>query len=497
MKSAPLSFVIALLSTMIASQPPAPAQQPPSTAELEQLLLESEIGPAIDPEELREALIDFVIRAQGAAGNLQYLADVVGKIRDLDRAALVQFIGALPNPEQYLASIRSLGRGRTAAPAPHGPNGPDVPERQRVRADSTRVSSAATALFDPDYAPILNADGSDSTYREVFLNPLFQDGYISSSSANTERCDWNTSADLTRTLTATQIAANIAQAVCTIAACDPTGIVCASVCGPYSVAVAALESLQLLAKACEEHEAGVNGAEIQAAYENTKIIAGQVDDVIDTVDQVQSATTSLQSSLSAHDAAIQNAISVHDGTIKDAIANHDAAVTSQISVHDATVDATIDTHNTTILARSALARSLSPAAWRTTSTCCRPSSTSRWRCARSTSTWSRSRRAVRTRDASCSPPPRAVAPSTSRSPGFGWWSRMGPTWSTSSPMRRSLWTSVQSREPRGRRHSPDPVGVPEVSGGPLPPPTGPPPRRASAIRPVRPRTPSLVQSATT
>ena len=63
-----------------------------------------------------------------------------------------------------------------------------------------------------------------------------------------------------------------ADSLCVVAGCDPTGVVCAIVCGALELASIALEVAAIPVELCDIHAGNVNSAEIEAAYENSLLI---------------------------------------------------------------------------------------------------------------------------------------------------------------------------------------------------------------------------------
>ena len=68
---------------------------------------------------------------------------------------------------------------------------------------------------------------------------------------------------------------------CVVAGCDPTGIGCAVTCGILETAKVALKLAAVPLEACDVHQGAIDGAEIEATYENTLGLVGDVSHVHD------------------------------------------------------------------------------------------------------------------------------------------------------------------------------------------------------------------------
>ena len=129
----------------------------------------------------------------------------------------------------------------------------------------------------------------------------------------------------------------IAEAACSVAGCDPTGIfVCLPVCGATEIVKLAVLTLKQPIDWCAAHGAGVDSAEIEAVYENSLLILDEAD--------------ALAAALAAHDANIDGDLAAHDANIDGDLATHHANISSQLATHDADLKLQLATHDADIKA---------------------------------------------------------------------------------------------------------------------------------------------------
>ena len=105
-------------------------------------------------------------------------------------------------------------------------------------------------------------------------------------------------------------------------------------------------------EACDVHQSAVDGAEIEAIYENT---LGVVGDVAHLHTDLGTHDTDLKAALSAHDANIDGDLVMHDSDMKAALATHDsnlmthdAEMKAALAAHDANIDGDLQQHDADI-----------------------------------------------------------------------------------------------------------------------------------------------------
>jgi hypothetical protein len=111
----------------------------------------------------------------------------------------------------------------------------------------------------------------------------------------------------------------IAQFACTVGTCFP--LACAFVCGPVEIAAAAYQILSIPLKCADAWDAQIDSAEIQAAYENARIVLGDL-------------------------AAEASALATHDAWVRAKmleITGSGTALAENLAVHDAWVKAMLGT----------------------------------------------------------------------------------------------------------------------------------------------------------
>lgn len=108
-----------------------------------------------------------------------------------------------------------------------------------------------------------------------------------------------------------------AEPTCVVSGCDPTGIICAIDCGIVSVAMVVYNGLKVGVEACEKHDGNVNGAEIEAAYENSLSDSSGIAD--------------LSQDLSSHDARIRSQLSSQHSSMSAMVGQHDALMQARLA----------------------------------------------------------------------------------------------------------------------------------------------------------------------
>jgi hypothetical protein len=111
---------------------------------------------------------------------------------------------------------------------------------------------------------------------------------------------------------------------CVVAGCDPTGIVCGVACGILETAKVALKIAAVPLEACDVHQGAIDGAEIEATYEDLLQLLGLSHDIYGIVSDETNFTD--DSELTVHDTSVKNAVSTHDSDVKALLADLQAGV---------------------------------------------------------------------------------------------------------------------------------------------------------------------------
>ena len=183
-------------------------------------------------------------------------------------------------------------------------------------------------LFSPAYPVGGNYDTFTATLSGF---GLLSDGPDAGTATNDERCDSDGEA-------AQQIALATEKVICVLAELAADAIIepisrgvafgVAAVCQEVVVAT------EITIAQCDLQDALVDGAEIEAAYENSKIISTQVTEVSVELD---AHNTNIEGEISAHNTNIENEINVHHIDISNKLNVHDGDIKTAISVHDADI----------------------------------------------------------------------------------------------------------------------------------------------------------------
>jgi hypothetical protein len=218
-----------------------------------------------------------------------------------------------------------------------------APVVQAANILTPRGALLMTALYPPDYPT--------GAFYDEWVAGLPGLGLISDGngdgSLKDERCSFDGEAGLQLTGVLLKAGAIVGDVLCNsivVILGEGTNL-------PFCVAAGLLHAGDLandtIAKQCDSQDANVNSAEIEAAYENSKIISGQLDGI---VTQIETHDTDLKTALATHDTDLKAALATHDTAIKTALATHDTAIKTALSTHDAAIKAALHTHDVDIKA---------------------------------------------------------------------------------------------------------------------------------------------------
>ncbi|MBI2212335.1 MAG: hypothetical protein HYU52_01700 [Acidobacteria bacterium] len=253
--------------------------------------------------ELQQALYDALVVIE-KAGKLDSTASDGLYWNNPDVA---QALEAMPNKEQFLAATRGIVRLSQVARS----GGQAATEESPISASGESGSSA----YPPNY-PDTSTD-----VDWLVLHPL---GLVSN---NHTRCAGSGFAYYQAALVGANISLTAAQLACDASGCDPTGIVCISVCGATKIVQAAYLVAKVPVDACESWDAKIGAAENEASFRNSGTMLSDLsahDDRIRALLATQSsASAELSATLQAHDAAVKSLI---------------AGFSARLNLHDASLD---------------------------------------------------------------------------------------------------------------------------------------------------------------
>jgi hypothetical protein len=252
--------VVALVLTLLPGLAvPALAQN--STALSTAALTPEDLLVAVDPAALEEFRADLELlalildRQVGDAVNTPSLSQ---KIRGLSHQELVAFFHLMP-PEGLDTAVKAMADGVAKGLANQG-----TPRR----GGSKVIVGTNDAEFEPGYPEGPNYD--------VFTATLTGLGAISDSDSdgqiNDERCTDQYEAGLQIAIAVAAVANSAAQGACAIAGADPTGIATAVACAISTATDLVQVSIEIAIAQCDFQSGAVDSAELQAAYENTRIL---------------------------------------------------------------------------------------------------------------------------------------------------------------------------------------------------------------------------------
>lgn len=204
------------------------------------------------PEEVQQGMSGILYEIEQAAGIGHEASEGISRLDEQSKKALYD---AVDDKAKFINAVNSaMQRIEAAKTAPL-----EAPESSTVPAPE---ASAATP-FTPNYPPTYSA-----AYNIVKTLGL--------TSSNEERCDGVGLEIYEDTFYAAEKVADVGDAACTLAGCDPTGIGCAIVCGVVETYKLAVLVAKIPLDSCDKHSAGVDSAEVEAGYENS---TGTLDDL--------------------------------------------------------------------------------------------------------------------------------------------------------------------------------------------------------------------------
>ena len=272
----------------------------------------AENSEAFSPEEFRDRMVDWAIASELANPSGENLAF---KINVLTNEQITEWIATIDDPAAFLGSLERVTMlldEREADKYLTSDLESDTDERSTLLSPTT-----PTVLFPPDYPP------GSGPYKDTIIDAIA--GFGISGASSTNRCDASDWGDYVGVWWPLNTGIDALDGACVVAACDPTGIACAIACGILETAKVALKVAAVPLEACDVHQGAIDGAEIEATYENTK---GLVSDV-----------SHLHEDLAEHDANIDGDLAAHDANIDGDLAAHDANIDGDLVQHDTDIKA--------------------------------------------------------------------------------------------------------------------------------------------------------------
>ena len=213
---------------------------------------------AYGPEEIQQAMSSLLFEIEEAAGIEHKASEALMELNEEGKEALY---GSVANKEKFVNSVyKALERIESANEAP-------------VEEGLLLAPSFTTPPYTPNYPPTYSA-----AYNIAKTLGL--------TSSNQDRCDGVGLEIFEDVLYAAEKVADVGDAACSVAGCDPSGIGCAIVCGFVEGYKLAVITARIPIDACNKHTEGVNAAEIEAGYENSVGILNDLATALGNQDEI-------------------------------------------------------------------------------------------------------------------------------------------------------------------------------------------------------------------
>lgn len=266
----------------------------------------------IGPAEFKERLISWALASRQP--------DLANKVAALSDEQVETWLAAIDDPEAFaFATERAASRLQV--------QGPWTEAVEAERRFESLSPTTPTTPFPPDYPP------GSGAYKDVIIDAIAAFGISGASSTN--RCDAADWGDFVGVWWPLNKAFDTLDGACVVAGCDPIGIVCGVACGILETAKIALKVAAVPLEACDVHQGAIDGAEIEATYENT---LGLLGDVAHVHTDLTAHNTAISSQLSTHHTAISSQLSIHDVDLKNQLATHDTDVKALLANLQGAVD---------------------------------------------------------------------------------------------------------------------------------------------------------------
>ena len=276
-------------------------------------ILSSQATPAfdlLDVAEFRHVLVEWAIATELAFAPGSRLSE---QLIQASPEELRFWMESAPDLGAFMDSLERV----TADLKSGGVKTTEKPTRTAALSDAT-PQRATSYPVEPDYPPV------DGNYGLSVLSRAGELGATRIDRCNTEQWSdyyvtWKTASD----------AYALAETACTLGGCDPTGAICLTACTATEVYRAAVTIAEYPVEACDVHDGNIDGAEIEATYENVKELFFDVG--------------ALRIDLNAHDADLadhEDNLAAHEGNLAahaDNLATHEnnlAAHAEHLATHE-------------------------------------------------------------------------------------------------------------------------------------------------------------------
>ena len=267
---------------------------------------------AISPEEFRNRMVDWALASELANPSGENLAF---KISVLTNEQITDWIATIDDPAAFLGSTERV----TTLLAERGADkylASDL-ESDAGASSAPLSTTTLTTLFPPDYPP------GSGAYKDTIIDAA--EGFGIGGASSTNRCDASDWGDYVGVWWPLNKGIDTLDGACVVTGCDITGISCFIACGILETAKIALKIAAVPLEACDIHQGAIDGAEIEATYENTKGLVGDV--------------SHLHVDLTAHDDNIDADLVAHDDNIDADLEVHDANIDGDLVTHDSDIKA--------------------------------------------------------------------------------------------------------------------------------------------------------------
>ena len=289
-KSPALRVIIAFVITLAIAQP---------------LVLQAQV----DYESFREDLVVFV-ETYGTEAN----SDLIADIQEMSFDELQTYYSLLPDPTLF-AQANEQAQARA-----------ELRQELESLAPMAPLPLLPGSSYPPDYPSGGNYD--------VYTASLPGLGIMLAGPQN--RTDASAVGGAFIAYDVLEFAALAAQAVC-----DASLLAAPVACPLAGVANAAARADQIVLQQAAYQDGLIDGAEIEATYENSKTIIGQANDLST---ELAAHDTNIDSDLVTHDANIDGDLAAHDANL----AAHDANIDGDLAAHDANIDGDLMQHDADI-----------------------------------------------------------------------------------------------------------------------------------------------------
>jgi|GEM_PF-4850736 len=271
-----------------------------------------------DLNEFSQVLLEYTYHLDNAAALPYRNFAASDKVMALSNDELKAFYDYMPDPEAFMKAARAVIEADQNAPGSAG----YVPALDK--------SHPAAVGFPPDYPSGNNYDAFIATLPGLGLLPAGKTNRTSADGVGATYIAFH----------ALQFTALAAQAVC-----DASLVAAPIACPIAGTANAAAMATQVVLNQTAYQDGLIDGAETEAAYENTVILIGQENDL---AADLTAHDTDVKGALSTHDMDVKSSLSTHDADIKSVLNTQGADITSALNAHDTDIKSTVSTHDTEI-----------------------------------------------------------------------------------------------------------------------------------------------------